>query len=161
MTHEPTHSEWQLTSRTPTRDRLHIFTTNYDRVLEDACDRAGLRVLDRFVGTVRPRFRSSRLDIDVHYNPPGMRGEPRFLKDVGRITKLHGSIDWQTVGSEVVRRRLDFGDEGAASGVADSSMLIYPQSAKDIETVFYPYADLFRSFSAALCRPNSVLVTYG
>lgn len=39
--------------------------------------------------------------------------------------------------------------------------MIYPNPAKDIETLEYPYAELFRDFSAALCRPNSALVTYG
>lgn len=148
-------------SRTPTRDRLHLFTTNYDRLVEDACDRAGLRVVDRFVGTVRPRFRSSRLDVDIHYSPPGIRGEPRFLEGVVRLTKMHGSIDWQLDEGEVVRRHIGFGDEAGADIAADSSMLIYPQASKDVETGFYPYADLFRDFSAALCRPNSVVVTYG
>ncbi len=41
-----------------------------------------------------PIFRSSRLNIDMHYNPPGIRGEPRYLEGVARFTKLHGSIDW-------------------------------------------------------------------
>lgn len=148
-------------SRTPTRDRLHIFTTNYDRLIEDACDRAGLRILDRFVGSLRPRFRSSRLDVDIHYNPPGIRGEPRFLEGVARLTKMHGSIDWQAAGGEVVRQHVSFGDPSAASRVATDSLLVYPQPSKDVETGYFPYADLFRDFSAALCRPNSVLVTYG
>ena len=39
--------------------------------------------------------------------------------------------------------------------------MIYPNPAKDIETAYYPYADLFRDFSASLCRPNSSLITYG
>jgi hypothetical protein len=30
-----------------------------------------------------------------------------------------------------------------------------------VETGEYPYAELFRDFSAALCRPNTALVTYG
>lgn len=148
-------------SRTPTRDRLHVFTTNYDRLVEDACDRAGLRVIDRFVGTVRPRFRSSRLDVDIHYSPPGIRGEPRFLEGVLRLTKMHGSVDWQLEDGEVIRRHIGFGDRSRAVDAANASMLIYPQSSKDVETGLFPYADLFRDFSAALCRPNSVLVTYG
>lgn len=57
-------------SRTGTRDRLNIFTTNYDRVIEAGADVAGLRLLDRFVGALSPIFRSSRMDIDMHYNPP-------------------------------------------------------------------------------------------
>ncbi len=32
---------------------------------------------------------------------------------------------------------------------------------RHLETLEYPYADLFRDFSAALCRPNSALLTYG
>ena len=39
--------------------------------------------------------------------------------------------------------------------------MIYPNSAKDRETAEYPYVELFRDFAAALCRPNSTLVTYG
>jgi hypothetical protein len=30
-----------------------------------------------------------------------------------------------------------------------------------VETLEYPYADLFRDFAAAACQPNSVIVTYG
>jgi len=41
------------------------------------------------------------------------------------------------------------------------TVMVYPNSAKDLETSEYPYAELFRDFSASLCRPNSVLVTYG
>ena len=40
-------------------------------------------------------------------------------------------------------------------------LIIYPNSAKDRETAEYPYVDLFRDFAAAICRPNSTLVTYG
>ena len=40
-------------------------------------------------------------------------------------------------------------------------MMIYPNAAKDRETLAYPYVELFRDLAAALCRPNSTLVTYG
>jgi hypothetical protein len=40
-------------------------------------------------------------------------------------------------------------------------VVIYPNAVKDIETAAYPYADLFRDFSGALCQPNSALITYG
>jgi hypothetical protein len=39
--------------------------------------------------------------------------------------------------------------------------MVYPNSAKDRETAEYPYVELFRDFAAAVCRPNSTLVTYG
>ncbi len=156
-------------SRAGTRDRLNIFTTNYDRVIEAGAELAGLHLLDRFTGTLAPIFRSSRLDIDMHYNPPGIRGEPRYLEGVARFTKLHGSIDWIYTASDIRRIGLPFGSEDlknflnapGLSNIDCRNVMIYPNSAKDRETSEYPYVELFRDFAAALCRPNSTLVTYG
>ena len=155
-------------SRTGTRDRLNIFTTNYDRLIEAGADVAGLRLIDRFVGALSPVFRSSRLDIDMHYNPPGIRGEPRYLEGVARFTKLHGSLDWINVENDIRRIGLPFGAETLkpfleAAGLSTdfTSLMIYPNSAKDRETAEYAYVELFRDFAASLCRPNSTLVTYG
>ena len=153
-----------FSSRAGTRDRLSLFTTNYDRFLEYGCDEAGIRLLDRFVGMMEPIFRASRLDIDLHYSPPGIRGEPRYLEGVVRYTKLHGSLDWRANGLTISRCALPFGpDESHPSIPGDSSdsVMIYPNPAKDTETLNYPYAELFRDFANAVCRPNSVLVTYG
>lgn len=155
-------------SRTGTRDRLNMFTTNYDRLLEAGADIAGIHLIDRFVGALSPIFRSSRLDIDMHYNPPGIRGEPRYLEGVVRYTKLHGSIDWISSNDVIRKIGLPFGARDIqpyldAPGLnADAAkIMIYPNSSKDRETAEYPYVELFRDFAAALCRPNSTLVTYG
>ena len=153
-------------SRPPSRERLNVFTTNYDRLIEFGCDRGGLRVLDRFVGSIEPTFRASRLDVDLHYNPPGIRGEPRYLEGVMRLCKLHGSLDWRINGRSLRRIPLEFGasdpelEDPEASGALER-LIIYPNAAKDVETLQFPYAELFRDFSAALCRPNNVLVTFG
>ena len=80
-------------SRTGTRDRLNVFTTNYDRIIEAGADIAGIHLIDRFIGALSPIFRATRLDIDMHYNPPGIRGEPRYLEGVVHFTKLHVSLD--------------------------------------------------------------------
>lgn len=156
-------------SRTGTRDRLNIFTTNYDRLIEAGAELAGLHLLDRFLGNLMPIFRSSRLDLDMHYNPPGIRGEPRYLEGVARFTKLHGSVDWVQVDKDIRRIGLPFGAESTdsylnAPGFGDVTahqLMIYPNAAKDRETAAYPYVELFRDFAAAVCRPNSTLVTYG
>jgi len=149
-------------SRAAPRERLSIFTTNYDRVLEWGCDIAGVRVIDRFVGYVEPRFRTTRLDIDIHYSPPGIRGEPRYLEGVIRFAKLHGSIDWAMEGHEIVRIPLSFGSAWPGGEKdAYSRLMIFPNSAKDLETAVFPYAELFRDFASSVCRTNSALVTYG
>lgn len=156
-------------SRTGVRDRLNIFTTNYDRLIEAGAELAGLHLLDRFLGNLMPIFRSSRLDLDMHYNPPGIRGEPRYLEGVARYTKLHGSVDWVQTGKDIRRIGLPFGAESVepylqAPGLGGSTahqLMIYPNAAKDRETADYPYVELFRDLAAAVCRPNSTLLTYG
>lgn len=155
-------------SRSGTRERLQIFTTNYDRYIEAGADAAGLRLIDRFVGTLSPVFRASRLDIDLHYNPPGIRGEPRYLEGVARFTKLHGSVDWVDCDRSIRRIGLPFGAKDTASYLdtagmngAGTQLMIYPNAAKDRETSASPYVELFRDFAAAICRPNSTLICYG
>lgn len=151
-------------SRTATRDRLHLFTTNYDRFIEYGCDMAGIFTLDRFVGKIQPVFRASKLELDYHYNPPGIRGEPRYVEGVARLTKLHGSIDWRFYNRQIVKAALPFGaNEGHPDIPTDASdhVVIYPNSSKGIDTAFYPYAELFRDFASAICKPNSAVVVYG
>jgi len=156
-------------SRTGTRDRLHLFTTNYDRCIEAGADVAGLHMIDRFIGALAPVFRSSRLDVDMHYNPPGIRGEPRYLEGVARFTKLHGSVDWVECDKTIRRIGLPFGAQDVTpylsapglSGAGAMQLMIYPNSSKDRETALYPYVELFRDFAAAACRPNSTLICFG
>lgn len=156
-------------SRAGTRERLQLFTTNYDRFIEAGADAAGLRLIDRFVGTLAPVFRASRLDVDLHYNPPGIRGEPRYLEGVARFTKLHGSVDWLDCNGAITRIGLPLGAADTdryltapgLSGADATSLMIYPNAAKDRETTAYPYVELFRDFAASICRPNSTVVCYG
>lgn len=156
-------------SRAGTRERLQLFTTNYDRFIEAGADAAGLRLIDRFVGTLAPVFRASRLDVDLHYNPPGIRGEPRYLEGVARFTKLHGSVDWLANDGSIRRIGLPFGAQDVApflsapglTGSDASDLMIYPNAAKDRETTSYPYVELFRDFASSICRPNSTVVCYG
>lgn len=156
-------------SRAGTRERLNLLTTNYDRYVEAAADVAGLRLIDRFVGTLAPVFRASRLDVDLHYNPPGIRGEPRYLEGVARFTKLHGSVDWVDCHRTIRRIGLPFGAQAVApylaapglKGADAMRLMIYPNAAKDRETAAHPYVELFRDFAAAICQPNSTVVCYG
>lgn len=158
-----------FSSRSGTRERLHLFTTNYDRFIELGADLAGLRLIDRFVGILTPVFRASRLEVDMHYDPPGIRGEPRYLEGVARFTKLHGSLDWLDNNRMIRRIGLPFGARdtepyltAAGTGKSDAlSMMIYPNAAKDRETTDYPYVELFRDFATSLCRPNNTLICYG
>lgn len=148
-------------SRIATRERLNLFTTNYDRIMEFGAELAGIHLIDRFVGSISPIFRSSRLNIDIHYNPPGIRGEPRYLEGVVNFTKLHGSLDWVERDNTVRRFSLPYGAENITKYSENGCLMIYPNSSKDRETAEYPYVELFRDFASSIIRPNSTVVTYG
>ena len=156
-------------SRPVNLDRLHLFTTNYDRYIENAAEEAGLRLIDRFVGSLSPVFRASRLDVDLHYNPPGIRDEPRYLEGVAGFTKLHGSIDWVSSGRQIRKVSLPFGANEYAPFLRTpelddsdaTNLMLYPNASKDRETAEYPYVELFRDLAVAICRPNSTVVCYG
>jgi len=152
-----------FSTRTATRDRLNIFSTNYDRFIELSLDEAGILTLDRFIGKLKPIMRFHRIELDYHYNPPGIRGEPRYVEGVVRYTKLHGSVDWQFKDGQIIKIPLPFGADVNNDFFNDpyNKVVIYPNSGKAIETAFFPYSELFRDFSTAICRTNSVLVTYG
>ena len=150
-----------LASRPPSKDRLNIFTTNYDRLIEYACDKVGIRIIDRFVGSVKPRFNATRLNTDMHYSPPGINNTPSYLPGVVRLSKIHGSIDWAWEMSRkaIIKSSLEFG--GTVLKESNKEVIIYPRSSKDLDATNYPYSELFRDFAASLCRPNSTLVIYG
>ena len=88
------------------------------------------------------------------------------MEGVIRVTKLHGSLDWQfdKEDRKISRKGIPFGAPPTHTDMPTNpvdTVMIYPNPAKDIETTQYPYAELFRDFAAATCRPNAVVVTYG
>lgn len=151
-------------SRNATRERTHIFTTNYDRIIEYGCDLAGIKIVDRFWGEILPRFQQSPSNIDYYYHSPDVKNEFRYAEGVVRYSKIHGSIDWFDEDGTVYRDALRFGAEKDAVPSERSfkdHLMIYPNSMKSIETAFYPYSELFRDYSTAICRPNTTLFVYG
>jgi len=151
-------------SRAASRERTNIFTTNYDRFIEYGLDSAGILTIDRFVGKIKPVFRTTKLELDYHYNPPGIRGEPRYVEGVIKYTKLHGSVDWKFESDSIVKIPLHFGVDENTNLIPKEPKdfsVIYPNSSKGIDTAYFPYSELFRDFSSSVCRPNSVIVSFG
>jgi len=88
------------------------------------------------------------------------------MEGVVRLTKLHGSLDWlfDKEQRRIRRNGIPFGAPPDHTDLPKNpvdTVMIYPNPAKDVETTQYPYAELFRDFAAAVCRPNAVVVTYG
>lgn len=153
-----------FSSRNATRDRLHIFTTNYDRFIEYACDNAGIKIIDRFHGKIEPTFSENDTNLDYYYRVSDFQNEFRYAENVVRYSKLHGSVDWLQKKNKIYHNNLKFGADKIMDIAKDKyreQLMIYPNSMKSIETLFHPYAELFRDFSSSICRPNSALIVYG
>ena len=89
---------------------LHIFTTNYDLVLEKAIEQAKLSVSYGLDKTER----QTRLDVDF-WKPPKYP-----LVESGLLTKLHGSVDWQRENGEIIVGSSHF------TGKHENHCLLYP-----------------------------------
>lgn len=109
------------------RKPVHLFTTNYDTLLEDALALGCYRYWDGFTGGA-VAFREQKFGKTAPND--GLRA---------KVMKLHGSIDWI------------LGDEGDVWRVRDTdlypkrngSVLIYPQSTKYVATQRDPFAAQF------------------
>ena len=139
--------------------RVNIFTLNYDTLIEQAADGEGVVLLDGFVGVRRRIFRPESYDHDLYFPAETTEGRVHRLDRVLHLYKLHGSVTW--VASEptidnpygVMSRTLQADSE--------SELLIYPTPAKVGETLGMPYSELFRRFTSAVVRPQSVLFVMG
>ena len=104
---------------------IEIFTTNYDVLLELAINRAGI---DVETGRISNEIHM-RLDTTFWDAP----GEPIEDK-VGRLTKLHGSVDWQFRNGDIVIGNSFF------TGQHQNHLILYPGNKGE------PESELFRKF---------------
>jgi hypothetical protein len=118
------------------RRPIHLFTTNYDTLIEDVLAFNGIRYWDGFSGGAIA-FRNHRFGQD-----------PESADCRAHVLKLHGSIDWH----------LD--EEGGVLRVRDGDMypgemrraLIYPQATKYVATQRDPFASQFDLFRRAFSK---------
>ena len=124
------------------RGPVHLFTTNYDTLLEDALALKSIPYWDGFSGGA-VAFRDHRFGDELE-----LRNEQAMLM------KLHGSIDWhQGVDGQVWRIR--YGDTYPDT---DARLLIYPQSTKYHATQRDPFATQFDLLRRALNNPKENLL---
>ena len=150
----------KLLSRPFNLKRVNIFTLNYDTLIEQAADSAGIELFDGFVGTNRRYFRPESYEQDLHIPIETTKGKVHPHDRVLRLYKLHGSITWKALyassfdsyGVEMVNyERIKDEDR----------LLIYPATSKYGDSLGMPYAELFRRFSSNVTRPQSTLLVVG
>lgn len=117
---------------------VEVFTSNYDMLVEEALERQRVPYFDGFVGSHVPFFDPASVLTD------------KLPARWTLLWKLHGSLGWKSVGSDIVRT----GDREAAA-------LIYPEHLKYSQIGRMPYAALFERLRSFLATPDTLLICTG
>lgn len=124
-----------------------VFTTNYDRVIEDFCAQSDFRLIDGFMHEPRARV---------------YRWEPKQFEEIGdlstiKLFKLHGSLSWRRKHNGGIVE-IQSEQKSSGRGVYKENILIYPASKEkpDIE----PFITLYDYFEKHL-KEADVLISIG
>ena len=133
---------------------VQIFTTNYDLLIELACEESSLVAVNGFEGTFCRRWSPCCFDYDIgkattHTKTPRFEPAARYI----RLYKLHGSLSWFEDNGE-------FREEKPSSGTERAPLIIYPSRLKYAESIRPPFDWLFRRFGAAMSEAK-LLVSIG
>ena len=128
-----------------------VFTTNYDRAVEEFCEGAELPVRDGF-RLDRMERKVWRGKFGAGGGKAGERGEPRSV----RLYKLHGSLDWKRDAKHGVLKT-DY--DGDTEGTSYEDILIHPSLAdKSGDITSEPYRTIHESFRKELESSDACVV---
>ena len=133
-------------ARADYRHPVEIFTVNYDLLLETALEEHGVPYFDGFVGNLRARFRTDL--VEALPGDPAWYVASRFV----RLWKLHGSVNWERSGHQIVR---------TGQPVKDLPAAIYPSDAKYEESRRVPFLVLQDRLRRALHQPETIVLVSG
>lgn len=149
----PVHESFlrRLARRSVRRERLKLFTTNYDRCFEHAAQRAGFVVIDGFTLTQPSFFDPMHFSYDIVRR--GSQPEaPDYIENLFHLYKIHGSIDWEfEEGSKRINK----------APKTDHPLLIYPRSTKYELAFAQPYLEMISSFQSSIRQADTGLLIVG
>ena len=132
------------------KPRTKLFTANYDLCFEYAAQRRRFVVVDGFSHASPQIYDCSHFQQDI-VRREGSKEAPDYLEGVFHLYKLHGSLDWRKLSTDIIRSRSDDG----------APVLIYPRDSKYQEAFEPPYFDMMAAFQAALREPDTTLLVSG
>ncbi len=141
----------KLGRRSTRRERLKLFTTNYDRCFEHAAQRTGFVVMDGFTLAQPAIFEPMHFSYDVV-----RRGHdadtPDYIENLFKLYKIRGSIDWEfnEQTKQIVR-----------NGKTEKPLLIYPRNSKYELAFAQPYLEMISSFQSALRASDTAVLIIG
>src|ERR1019366_5531076 len=142
----------RLARRRARDPRLRLFTTNYDLCFEKAAGELGLVALDGFSFSQPRRFDPRFFEYDLVRRGANPSDATAYVAGVFQYLKLHGSVDWATVGeATVVDADVD----------ASRACLIYPATTKFRLSFQQPHLELMAQYLSALREPSTCLLVIG
>lgn len=141
-----------LTARKSKQGRLKVFTTNYDTVFEQTASTGSYVVIDGFSFAQPRRFNGKYFDYDIVVREGSrIAADENFASNVFHLYKLHGSVNWEKRGEEIVQI------ESPAK-----AMMIYPNNNKYESSYEQPYFEMMGRLQAELRKKGTTtLITIG
>jgi len=130
---------------------VQIFTTNYDLLIELACEESHKVAINGFEGIFHRRWDPGCFDYDIgrattHAQTPRFEPSARHIL----LYKLHGSLSWFEDNGEFC--------EGNTSLVLKRTpLIIYPSRLKYAESIRPPFDWLFRRFGDAVSKAKLLI----
>lgn len=131
----------------------NIFTTNYDLFNEVALEYLGIHYTNGFRGSVKRIFDPTVFNLRLVDDQKRYKEKWSIIRNYFKLYKVHGSIDWEFIGSEIVQKD--------PNSIDAENAVIYPTISKHFETQQTPYSELFRALSISLQKPDSTLLVLG
>lgn len=138
--------------------RVKLFTLNYDTLLEQAADAAGVILLDGFVGAIKRVFHPESFEYDFYFPGSTTEGRVHRLDRVAHLYKLHGSLTWYR---ESPSPENPFGIFASSADEDEADVLVFPTPVKQELATGIPYSEMFRRFAHAVTQSQSVLFVIG
>jgi len=130
---------------------VQIFTTNYDLLIELACEESHMVVINGFEGIFCRRWNPGCFDYAIGRATSHIK-TPRFEISALhiRLYKLHGSLSWY-------EKNREFYEEKPSSGSKRVPLIIYPSRRKYAESIRPPFDWLFRRFGTAVSKARLLI----
>ncbi|MEZ5199115.1 MAG: SIR2 family protein [Bacteroidales bacterium] len=126
----------------PRQKPVHIFTTNYDLLIEQALEETACPYFDGFIGSKNAFFDLGTVEDEELLHP-------RWC----RLWKIHGSINWKIDKEQNVVR--------SDKIEKDENYLIYPSHLKYDQSRKMPYLAMLDRIKEFILYPSSILFTSG
>lgn len=141
----------KITARKPNDARVQLFTTNYDTLFEQASNEGGFIIIDGFSFTQPRKFSGRYFDIDiVNREKTRIKQEESFVAKVFHLYKLHGSLNWEKIGDEILQNDNPL-----------EPLVVYPASEKYESSYEQPYFEMMSRFQQSLRKENTLLIVVG